>query len=99
MIKKVENCIYCGEKMESITAKKRYCSAKCRLYFNREKTKSLNVNSLPINKDNLIDLSLAKPIDIKNKEKSLVLPQNEPKEGSIAFYKKYGVSSYAELNK
>ncbi len=37
MIKKTENCIYCGEKMESITAKKKYCSAKCKLYFNREK--------------------------------------------------------------
>jgi len=37
MIKKTENCIYCGEKMESITAKKKYCSDKCKLYFNREK--------------------------------------------------------------
>lgn len=40
MIKKIENCIYCGEKMESITAKKKYCSAKCRLYFNRERKKA-----------------------------------------------------------
>ena len=39
MIKKTENCIYCGEKMESITAKKRYCSSKCKLYYNREKNK------------------------------------------------------------
>jgi hypothetical protein len=37
MIKKTESCIYCGEKMESITAKKKYCSDKCKLYFNREK--------------------------------------------------------------
>lgn len=45
MIKKKENCEYCGEKMESITAKKRFCSQKCRVYFNREykcsKTKTL----------------------------------------------------------
>ena len=39
MIKKSETCIYCGEKMESITAKKRYCSSKCKLYYNREKNK------------------------------------------------------------
>jgi predicted nucleic acid-binding Zn ribbon protein len=43
MIKKIENCIYCGEKMESITAKKKYCSAKCRLYFNRERKKAIIV--------------------------------------------------------
>ena len=36
MITKKENCEYCGEKMESKTAKKRFCSAKCRVYFNRE---------------------------------------------------------------
>jgi predicted nucleic acid-binding Zn ribbon protein len=43
MIKKIENCIYCGEKMESITAKKKYCSAKCWLYFNRERKKAIIV--------------------------------------------------------
>ena len=36
MIKKKENCEYCGEKMESKTAKKRFCSDKCRVYFSRE---------------------------------------------------------------
>ena len=29
--------------MESITAKKKYCSAKCRLYFNRERKKAIIV--------------------------------------------------------
>jgi predicted nucleic acid-binding Zn ribbon protein len=37
MIKKKENCEYCGEKMESITAKKRFCSEKCRVYSSRMK--------------------------------------------------------------
>ncbi len=36
MIQKVENCIYCNKKMESKTAKKRFCSDKCRVYYNRE---------------------------------------------------------------
>jgi predicted nucleic acid-binding Zn ribbon protein len=38
MIKKKENCEYCGEKMESLTAKKRFCSEKCRVYFSRTKS-------------------------------------------------------------
>ena len=38
MIKKKENCEYCGEKMESKTAKKRFCSEKCRVYFSRTKS-------------------------------------------------------------
>jgi len=36
MIKKRETCLYCGEKMESETAKKRFCSDKCRVYWKRE---------------------------------------------------------------
>jgi len=36
MIKKTENCLYCGEKMESKTAKKKFCSDLHRVYWNRE---------------------------------------------------------------
>ena len=35
IIEKTETCFYCGKKMESITAKKIYCSNKCRVYYNR----------------------------------------------------------------
>lgn len=38
MIKKTENCLYCGEKMESKTAKKKFCSDLHRVYWNREIT-------------------------------------------------------------
>jgi hypothetical protein len=37
MIKKTENCLYCGEKMESKTAKKKFCCDLHRVYWNREK--------------------------------------------------------------
>lgn len=37
MIKKIENCLYCGEKMESKTAKKKFCCPLHRVYWNREK--------------------------------------------------------------
>ena len=36
MIKKRDKCLYCGSKMESITAKKKFCSPKCKVYWNRE---------------------------------------------------------------
>jgi len=36
MIKKTENCLYCGIKMESKTAKKKFCSELCRVYNYRE---------------------------------------------------------------
>lgn len=51
MIKKRENCLYCGEKMESVTAKKKFCSDLHRVYWNREnpkgKTKPKNENIDP----------------------------------------------------
>ena len=36
MIVKNESCLYCGEKMESKTAKKKFCSNLHRLYYHRE---------------------------------------------------------------
>lgn len=50
MIKKSDNCLYCGEKMESITAKKKYCSSLCRVYYNREKNSQLE-NGIPDKSD------------------------------------------------
>lgn len=37
MIKKTEYCLYCGEKMESKTAKKKFCCPLHRVYWNRMK--------------------------------------------------------------
>lgn len=36
MIQKRETCLYCGQKMESKTAKKKFCSPLHRVYYNRE---------------------------------------------------------------
>jgi hypothetical protein len=69
MIKKIENCLYCGEKMESITAKKKYCSNKCRLYYNRER----NVLEVPKQVDNI------KPEQVvAKKAEVLESPKNRP---------------------
>jgi ribosomal protein L24E len=69
MIKKIENCLYCGEKMESITAKKKYCSNKCRLYYNRER----NVLVVPKQVDNIKpEQVVAKKVEV------LESPKNRP---------------------
>ena len=37
MIKKIENCIYCGEKMADVkSAKRKFCNDVCRIYYKRE---------------------------------------------------------------
>lgn len=49
MIKKIENCTYCGEKMDSVRASKKFCSHKCRVYWHREqprKPKSILATSV-----------------------------------------------------
>lgn len=54
MIKKINNCTYCGEKMESKTAKKKFCSTKCRIYYNRELARgTLDLPKLEIQIDKL----------------------------------------------
>jgi len=50
MIEKIKNCLYCGKEMESITAKKRFCSTKCRVYYNRIDANALRTHSERIEK-------------------------------------------------
>jgi len=33
---KILSCLYCEQEMEVVTSKKRFCSDKCRVYYNRE---------------------------------------------------------------
>lgn len=107
MIKKIENCQYCGEKMESKTAKKRFCSTKCRVYFNREPKSGGSVtvefkkldkiaSNLDVSKSNADNVTYyhKKPVEL-----TLNKQENEPREGTLRFYNKYGVATYAELNK
>lgn len=35
IIKKKEKCLYCGELMNALNAKRRFCTDKCRVYFGR----------------------------------------------------------------
>lgn len=50
IIRKRESCLYCGEKMESKTAKRKFCSDQHRVYFSRltkeEKAERLGMQEL-----------------------------------------------------
>ena len=79
MIKKKENCEYCGEKMESKTAKKRFCSEKCRVYFNRSNKKSEITAILGVSKPKTTNITELhkKPVELTLKG------QPEPPEGLV----------------
>lgn len=75
MIKKRETCLYCNEKMESKSAKKRFCCALHRVYFNREiKIGKLKIPTQPIHADGSI-LDSKKEVGIEEKKTN----DNSPK--------------------
>lgn len=74
MIKKKENCEYCGEKMESITAKKRFCSEKCRVYASRVKSVLKNEPQKQIIGSNLEDVRKLVQIPVQSEKKPILEP-------------------------
>jgi len=74
MIKKKENCEYCGEKMESITAKKRFCSEKCRVYASRVKSVLKNEPQKQIIGSNLEDVRKLVQIPVQSEKKTILEP-------------------------
>jgi predicted nucleic acid-binding Zn ribbon protein len=76
MIKKKENCEYCGEKMESITAKKRFCSEKCRVYLSRLKSVLKNEPQKQIIGSNLEDVRKLVQIPVQSEKKPILEPPN-----------------------
>jgi len=69
MIKKKENCEYCGEKMESITAKKRFCSEKCRVYSFRMKSVLKNEPQKQIIGSNLANVRKSVQVPVQSEKK------------------------------
>lgn len=84
MIKKRENCLYCGEKMESKTAKKKFCSDKCKVYWHREnpKNKAGVVKNISNNKDINISTNIEKP---KKEE----MPENLSKSEMLRWFREH----------
>ena len=91
MIKKKENCEYCGEKMESKTAKKRFCSDKCRVYSNRvskiadEMAEEMHKTLQKGEKKEKTANTLSKPTE---RLKSPKIDKDKPNEGSLAWFLK-----------
>lgn len=88
MIKKRETCLYCEEKMESITAKKKFCSDKCKVYWHRE-------NAPKREKE-----KTKKEVQKKEEEQSLnpKWVKGDPTVGSNAFFFKFNSFSYDDEN-
>ena len=80
MINRTPYCIYCGERMESKTAKKKYCSDKCRVYFNREYPNGKTISPVEL-ASKLADKQKVVQISAIEEES-----KNEPKEGSLAWF-------------
>lgn len=42
---KLKNCVHCGKELEAKTTRAKFCSPKCRVYWNRDNMKPLEANS------------------------------------------------------
>lgn len=80
MIKKIENCIYCGEKMADVkSAKRKFCNDICRIYYKRE----LDRGSLSVSEPQIVDIT-AKTHENKQQEaKKPVVATIPIREGGI----------------
>ena len=87
MIKKKENCEYCGEKMESITAKKRFCSEKCRVYSSRMKDVLKNEPQKQIIGSNLEDVRKSVQIPVQSGKKPNLKPPSHLTGIDLAIWK------------
>lgn len=67
MINRTPFCIYCNERMESETSKKKFCSDKCRVYWHRKYPKG-NVISATELTSKLVVSSKLEQIPIENQK-------------------------------
>lgn len=86
-------CAYCNEKMQKGTAKKRFCSDKCRVYANRV---SKHADAIVAEMDKIAQISKKKDKPVESVPKSVVPlkspkiagNKSEPAEGSLAWFLK-----------
>ncbi len=108
-------CLFkkCGAEFTPSKNKQVYCSTKCRTYAYRESLSKINFekttkdcfdgkkNKTTVQVINEAAKNMGKTAVAVNEatEKHPLWKEGDPKEGSIAFYKKYGVATYAEIKK
>jgi hypothetical protein len=69
--------------MESQTSKKKFCSDKCRVYFNREYPNGKTISPVEL-ASKLEDIHKV----IVEPQKEIKVSKNEPKEGTLAWFLK-----------
>jgi hypothetical protein len=90
--------------VRSITAKKKFCSDLHRVYWNREKAYEKQIDEVlakpefkKLQTETLKNLILTGQAELPKSTKHPLWKENDPKEGSGAFYLKYDCGSYSEL--
>lgn len=97
MKQKINNCLYCEKKLEeNITTRKRFCSSKCRVYYNRQKTDGLKIkkagDNKPANKK-----EIKQPLTDNRIVRHPLWEEGDPAQGTMAFMFKYDCVNYEEL--
>lgn len=81
MNNRTPNCIYCNQKMESQTSKKRFCSDKCRVYWHRKHPKGNVISPLEL-ASKLEDIKKEVKVSVI-KEEVLESPKNDQLEPPV----------------
>jgi tRNA(Ile2) C34 agmatinyltransferase TiaS len=82
MNNRTPNCIYCNQKMESQSSKKKFCSDKCRVYWHRKYPKGNTISPIEL-ASKLEDIN--KKVSVPPNKQAV---ENEPKEGTLAWFLK-----------
>lgn len=98
------NCAYCDKPLDAKYRTKRFCDDKCRIYLKREKAYEKMIDEVlakpefkKLQTETLKNLILTGQAELPKSTKHPLWKENDPKEGSGAFYLKYDCSSYSEL--
>lgn len=91
-------CLNCNKEIKASRNTKKFCDTKCRVAFNRKKVDNteLKKGSVSIKIKEVVALA---PKVVEAIKPVVVGKPYEPKEGSAAFYLKYGVETKAEIKK
>lgn len=102
---KRSHCLYCEKEMDAAYRNKRFCSDKCRVYWNRENPKvqiknlneATNEKKPPSQKKTNYSIPDEFGQAGTNIERHPLWKFGDPKENSAGFYMKYNCNNYTEL--
>lgn len=97
----MDKCKNCGVEIVRNTGRrpKEFCSDSCRVKFWQKNKKNKSPNPEPKKKKEKTEPANNNPQSTDVKVNSSGYPSDDPKEGSMAFFKKYGYATYEEIEK